>query len=298
MLASAFYAVLRSTGVTAVARRTRNGGAILCYHNVVEPTATEGAPGLHLDVVRFREQMEWIKRHYTVIPLPDFGRRLRAGRSLRNVVAVTCDDGYHGTFDLAWPILRDLGLPATVFVPTGLAFDHGFWWDAPAIVERTTPAERDRWLSELVGDGTKISQIIPRAPGTLPQSHRLASWERIIQAARDGCDLGVHSSTHRNLTLVPDDELQRELEGSRDILVERTGCEARSFSYPYGRFDSRVRAAVKRAGFEIAVTLDFGLNGRFTDHLALRRINVPSGIGPAAFEAWVSGIRPRVGESA
>ena len=99
------------------------------------------------------------------------------------------------------------------------------------------------------------------------------------------------------LTQLSDEELHNETQGSRERLAELIGVDARCFSYPYGLFDARVRAAVYRAGYETAVTLDFGLNGITADPLALRRMNVPASITAPAFEAWLVGLRPRVGET-
>lgn len=297
MLASAFYSGLRTTGITAIARRARLGGAILCYHNVVRPTPATGEPGLHLGVDQFREQLSWLERHYTVIPLRELAQRVRTARPTRGCAAITFDDGYLGVFDLAWPIMRDMGLPATVFVPTGTAHDQAFWWDRPALVSITTPEQRRRWLTELGGDGTLIGSAVAADEGFVPRTHRRASWERIARAAREGCEVGVHTATHRNLTTLTDLELHRETHGSREELRARTGIDARCFSYPYGLFDARVRDAVRRAGFDTAVTLEFGLNDGTSDPLALRRMNVPASISTAAFEAWVAGLRPRLGET-
>lgn len=298
MLASAFYDTLQLTGLTTVARHTRAGGAILCYHNIVPSDVTCGAPGMHLDVTRFREQIDWLSQYFTVISLAEYARRLQLGRSLRRVVAITCDDGYNGVFDLAWPILREYRLPLTVFVPTGLPEGDGFWWDSPAVVECTTTRQRDSWLEDFNGDGRRICELIPHATQTLPQGHRLATWSRIRAAVKEGCDLGVHTKTHRNLTTLTDTELDDELEGGRSAINVRTGADARCFSYPYGLHDKRVRAAVARAGFATAVTMEFGLNSAGVNPLALRRINVPANISTNAFHAWMSGVRPRVGASA
>jgi peptidoglycan/xylan/chitin deacetylase (PgdA/CDA1 family) len=297
MLATAFYTGLRTTGITAVARRARQGGAILCYHNVVASRAATGEPGLHLDVDQFRLQLSWLERHYVIVPLRDFAQAVRTGQPTRGLACVTFDDGYLGVFDLAWPIMRDMGLPATVFVPTATAAGTGFWWDEPTVVGLTTPEQRGKWLTELGGDGARIARSVSASPGFVPRTHRQASWERIIRAAREGCEIGVHTATHRNLTQLGDDELRQETAGARESLRARTGIDARCFSYPYGLFDARVRDAVRRAGFDTAVTLDFGLNSGTTDPLALRRMNVPASISAAAFEAWVAGLRPRVGET-
>lgn len=293
MLATAFYALLRRSGALHVARHARAAGAILCYHNVVSRESAHGAPGLHLEVQRFQRQVEWLAQRFTVIGLAEYTRRLQRGQSLRRLLAITFDDGYDGVFTHAWPILRSLGLPATVFVPTGLPPGDAFWWDGPAVLRCTTDAQRERWLTEFHGDGARITRMVPGLTGGLPGEYRLATWTQMTAAQREGCRLEAHTRTHRNLTCLGDDELRLELEGSRRALEERVGRRVTCLSYPYGRADARVRAAARRAGFEAAVTMDFGLNAAGADPLALRRINVPASIPRDAFQSWASGIRPR-----
>jgi hypothetical protein len=48
----------------------------------------------------------------------------------------------------------------------------------------------------------------------------------------------------------------------------------KSFCYPYGRVDARVRAAVRAAGFRTATTTRPGLASALGDPLMLRRIRV------------------------
>jgi hypothetical protein len=89
MLATAFYHGLRGTGITAIARRARRGGVVLCYHNIVVTPAggISGEPGLHLDVERFHAQCTWRAACCAVIPLPEFAARVRSGRSRRGAAA-------------------------------------------------------------------------------------------------------------------------------------------------------------------------------------------------------------------
>ncbi len=77
--AALYYGSLRGFGLTALERRFRDAGLILCYHNVV-PAADAGIgdPGLHLPCERFKEQMRWLRDHYQVVSLREFVDRLAA----------------------------------------------------------------------------------------------------------------------------------------------------------------------------------------------------------------------------
>lgn len=300
MLGDLFYGTLHGTGITALARRLQNGALILCYHNVVPRPAGEapfGDSGLHLDRDEFAAQLHWLKDHYTVVPLRDVVSRVQAGRSVRGLAAITFDDGYTGALTCAWPLCLGLGLPATMFIVAGASGHPGgglFWWDHPAARDAGSPAVRNRRLLALRGDRSVIlndarAGAVPHVPGT----HLPADWSVIAAAAAAGLDLGAHTISHRTLTRLDDADLGREIEKSGELIAEHAGVRPDFFSYPYGIWDTRVREAVRRAGYGGAVTLDYGLNTAGTDVCALRRINVPASISPRAFATWAAGMRPR-----
>jgi peptidoglycan/xylan/chitin deacetylase (PgdA/CDA1 family) len=292
-----FYGTLHTVGITTLARHLQQGALILCYHNVV-PSGTRpfGDPGLHLPMDRFSAQMSWLKDHYTVIPLSELVSRLERGRSVQGCAVLTFDDAYTGAVTVALPLLRKMGLPATMFVVAEAPGQRGaFWWDHPVVTAADSAAERRRRLFTLAGDRAKIigaSDQVLEAPAT-PETHLAADWTLLRGAAHAGLDLGAHTLTHRTLTQLGDGDLRRELEAARDIIADRSGVRPEAFSYPYGIWDTRVRDAVTRAGYRSAVTLEFGLNTAGIDLCALRRITVPAAISHAAFAAWTAGVRPR-----
>jgi peptidoglycan/xylan/chitin deacetylase (PgdA/CDA1 family) len=298
MLGDLYYGTLHNTGITTLARRVRRGALVLCYHNVVPQTNGRppfGDPGLHLPLELFTAQAHWLKDHYTVVPLRELVARIEAGRGVRGLAAITFDDGYAGAFTYAWPLLRKLGLPATMFIVAGApSRPDVFWWDHPAVVRADPPGARDRRLLSLCGDRDDIlKDAAAAAVPDVPVTHVPADWAVVATEAAAGLDLGAHTITHRTLTTLSDAELARELAAPCDIIREHTGVQPASFSYPYGIWDARARDAVRRAGYRAAVTLDYGLNQAGTDVCALRRINVPASISAPAFAGWTAGIRPR-----
>ncbi|HYL56336.1 MAG TPA: polysaccharide deacetylase family protein [Gemmatimonadales bacterium] len=269
-LRSAYYDGLRALRLPALVRRWRDAGVVLCYHNVLPSrnAAHVGEPAVHLAIEAFTEQIGWLAHRYDVVSLGDIVQRLSSGRSLRRLAALTFDDGYDGVFTQAWPVLRQLGLPATVFIVSDRPDrQEAFWWDRPD----------------------------PSATAHLPRSHRPAGWDSVRAAARDGLDIGIHTATHASVTQLDDAELEREVVASRDTVREKTGASAEFFAYPYGLWNARARDAVRTAGYRGAVTLDYGLVTGRADPWGLRRINIPAGISLPAFEAWVAGLHPRQG---
>ncbi|MFA6254820.1 MAG: polysaccharide deacetylase family protein [Patescibacteria group bacterium] len=77
-------------------------------------------------------------------------------------------------------------------------------------------------------------------------------------------EIGAHTLNHPNLTsLVSDEEIKREIKGSKDFLEQFLGREIKMFAYPGGKFDFRTKQAVKEAGFIAARTtreFEFGIS--------------------------------------
>jgi peptidoglycan/xylan/chitin deacetylase (PgdA/CDA1 family) len=101
---------------------------VLVYHHVREPGLS--APWLTVTPERFTEQMTFLHEAGLLIGLDGLLAQLRHGRAPRGGrVLVTFDDAAADTYTTAWPILRRLGIPATVFVPTGLLGRGAYWWN-------------------------------------------------------------------------------------------------------------------------------------------------------------------------
>src|SRR2546428_14010810 len=104
-LARLAYQGLRVLSRPALARRLRDSGVILCYHNVVATTAAsgEGDASLHLPLPVFERQAKWLVSRYNVMSLREFMARLGGGGSLRHAAGLTFADADLGGFRQAWP---------------------------------------------------------------------------------------------------------------------------------------------------------------------------------------------------
>jgi peptidoglycan/xylan/chitin deacetylase (PgdA/CDA1 family) len=194
---------------------------VLCYHAVSTrwPAHLSVAPDVFEAQIR-----HLLRRGYRGTT---FTRAVTGGEGGRQLV-VTFDDGFQSVRDLAFPILRELGVPATLYVPTGF-MDGGQLLAWPGT---------DEWVG---GE----------------HEHELAamSWDGVRELREAGWEIGAHTHTHPKLTQVDDAQLADELERSRRICEERLGEPCRSVAYPYGDYDERVVAAAGAAGFETAATL-------------------------------------------
>jgi peptidoglycan/xylan/chitin deacetylase (PgdA/CDA1 family) len=219
-------------------RRLTQGTTILMYHAF----AVGGEPASRFVVTRraFERQMRWLVRRRPILRLEDLLEHRRSHRlPPPGSVVVTIDDGYADVRSEAHPVLRALGVAATLFVVT----------------ERM--GERNRW----------------EADGPLA-GRRLVSWDDARALDRDGLALGAHTRTHPILTELPPDAVDLEVGGSREDLEEALGNAVETFAYPYGKWNDATAEAVARAGYGCAVSIRTGRNCAATPPYALRRVEI------------------------
>jgi len=133
--------------------------AVLMYHRIV--TEQVDPWGLAVSPARFAEQVEWLQRHRTVLPLDELARLHRAGRLPAGAVAITLDDGYACNATTAAPVLEERRAPATFFVTADpVAAGREFWWDELQRVVLDSPVER----IELAGEGSRRVLDLGEAP--------------------------------------------------------------------------------------------------------------------------------------
>jgi peptidoglycan/xylan/chitin deacetylase (PgdA/CDA1 family) len=101
----------------------------------------------------------------------------------------------------------------------------------------------------------------------------------------DGWEVDSHTLTHPDLTTVDDARLRQELTGSRREIRRKFGSRtAEFFCYPAGKYDARVVAAVRAAGYRGATTVDEGLGAR-GEPFTLKRVRVNGSDTPASLLA-------------
>lgn len=102
---------------------------ILMYHHVDERWQEWK---LSVSPESFTRQMEFLKAHrYRVLPLAEYIELLKNKKPIpRKSVVITFDDGYDNNFTEAFPVLKKMGFPATIFVQVGAVGKKGYMtWD-------------------------------------------------------------------------------------------------------------------------------------------------------------------------
>jgi len=204
---------------------------VLCYHQFSETAIDK------MTVTRsaFEKQMRFLKDEgYRVISLDqlldfiDF-----KGQLPRKAVVITIDDGWRSTYDIAYPILKEYGYPATLFVYTDLIMGGAktLDWDL---------------IREMSVNGIDI------------QCHTKTHSDLNRKATQQ--------STGDYLKGV-----ERELAESAAVIQNKVGKKVTYLAYPYGETNSLVVAVAKKLGYRGAFTVERGGNPFFVDAYRIQR---------------------------
>jgi peptidoglycan/xylan/chitin deacetylase (PgdA/CDA1 family) len=226
-------------------------------------------------------------------------------------VALTFDDGYANNFRVAFPILREFGFPATVFLVTGaIGSRRLFWFDRlqVALRERLAPAELKRIKEDFKanthphGIDDAVDALLRGHPeaGAIPadavEAYRPLNREEIDEMAASGLvRFGSHTHRHEILTRLSQDEAERTLAQSLEILNALPGYGG-YFCFPNGGWAPAHIPLCRSLGFHGAVLTRPGIWKDRADPFTIPRFGVGRGADAAIFAATVSGILPGIGK--
>lgn len=131
-----------------------------------------------------------------------------------------------------------------------------------------------------------LSAIIYVITGKL-NTDKFMTSDEILELSKDkNIEIGSHTVTHPiykiNLRTLNDDDLKKELVDSKNYLEKLTGIPVISFSYPAGKYNLRVRLAVKNSGYTFSVTVNPGY-ASFKEPLDLNRYQISKGVDISKF---------------
>jgi peptidoglycan/xylan/chitin deacetylase (PgdA/CDA1 family) len=294
---------------------------ILAYHRVLDDDLSHFPFDEQLISATsddFRRQMQFLKRHFEVISFADLHECEKAGRPWpRRAAIVTFDDGYADNYTHAFPILKELHLPATIFLATGFLEHHRlFWWDLLAYCFKHSPLSQVHlpeaakeplplrcpssrrlainrvllWIKSVPDE--RKNEFLDRLPElmevTLPADagHNLQlSWEQVREMAAHGIEFGGHSVTHPILSNVSAEQLCREVEGSKRDIETNLGAPPIVFSFPNGQSNPAVQDAVLQAGYPFSAAYFAGIANQQDGCHAMPRIPVETDFSFALFQA-------------
>ena len=234
-------------------RPSRGVSVVLNYHSVHPSHPFSTLPE------DFQRQMGYLKSNFSVVSLAEFHElRTRNAALPAKTAVITFDDGFRDNYEYAYPVLRELGLPATIFLSTGFVsgeIDITAGWD----------------------DYCGLDHL---------------DWSQVREMGRHGIHFGAHTHNHRILTEVPLDQAEQEIMQSKRVLEAELGKPARHFAFPLGQpgtFNPDIIRILKKHDFELACSTLWGTRNAGTDLFALHRVRIDSCDTMADFVAKLAG---------
>ncbi len=218
-----------------------HGIKVLMYHKIVKDENLSRRHWTYVYSGHLYRQLNLLdKWGFTPITFNDFLLYKKGQTNLpKKPVIITFDDGYENIYEIAFPMLKEFGWNAVVFV-LGDRFISNNNWD-----ENT---------------GMPLSALLNK--------------REIIEMYNAGFEIGSHSMTHADLLSIALKQAWNEINSSKEVLQDLIADEIKSFCYPYGRTNKRIKEFVKAAGYKAACGVFTGPPRFWEDKYDIRRITI------------------------
>lgn len=274
----------------------RHRPIILTFHGVTSDLSETicNAEGLHLHRPLFERLMKHVEGNYHVVPVARIVDWLEGRAAVpERAVAITFDDGFRNVLTEAAPVLKRLGLPATLFITTDFVFQGEMLWPDRLLAALELTREPrleveiagERRAFDLTARAGKLQadRAINAECKRLAQTERLALVQRVtdglgvsasaLSSAWDGfrpidpdemrllpgagITVGAHTCSHPILALLSAADQARELSESKRRIESVTGVRCDEFAYPNGGpgdFSAQTKRSAMDAGYRCAFT--------------------------------------------
>ena len=204
---------------------------VLLYHRIVKKNESIGRHKIHVFEKAFCKQMSYLKKAgFTAITFEDIAK----GIIVEKPVVITFDDGYEDNYRTAFPVLKEFGFKAVIFLVTRL--------------------KRNEWG---IAEGEPAIDMM--------------NDEMITEMNQYGIEFGGHTMYHKDLKKLSLDEAHNEIAGCKADIEEKLHKKIISFAYPFGAINSNIIKIVTECGFEYGISTNTGPENFFEDVFQIRR---------------------------
>ncbi len=183
----------------------------------------------------FKKQIKQILKTYKPISLVDLNNYFTRKKEIAQPSFIlTFDDGYRDVLKVK-SFINAFGIKPSIFV---------------------------------LSDSKKIRRDV------LKNNSELLTIKDIKDLIRTGWEIGSHSATHTLLTGLKESELKKEVLESKKILEKLLSIKVKYFAYPKGKYSKQVLSSVKRADYNLALSMDDELINKYSDKFKIPRVGV------------------------
>ena len=262
------------------------------YHRILNPVDLQGLyvqPGMFVSSTSFAKQIAFLKDRFKLVFLEDLVKMVLAGDDVGGLCAITCDDGWRDNFTNAFPILEKYGVPATIFLATGLVNTNKTFWPeeicyylerkiADKIAFDIAPSSYIRFSKEISryhqctretffdrsieilkryspSDRDEILSRFRIMHKSYPATRQMMNWDEAREMLSSGLvRFGAHTVNHEILNQITLEKAHYEISKSRMDIEHNLGCKVGIFAYPNGNCTEELQNYLTESGFIAAVT--------------------------------------------
>lgn len=299
--------------------------SILMYHGVVKESLDPFC-WTQIERKQFNRHIQYLKKHYQILRLVDVIEYIEHNRTLpENTAVLTFDDGLKNNFTVAYPILKQFNVPATIFLATGCVSKRSLCWPDRLYVylkytkeeyvdlnDRglgfypiTTRKEKEKAFDEIVSrlkyisvkekDGI-LAELPARLrvnPDIMEEAFEPLTWKEIKMMHQEGLiDFGGHTVNHNILTNLDEEEMESEIVESCRRIATEIGNGNQLFAYPNGGkkdFNENTKQILRKHQILCGLSTLPALYHPGGDYHEIPRLPIGSDISFARFKCLLSG---------